>query len=150
MPVVSAVRSVSVEEYVATLPQDEQEVARHVLLGGFNRYGRPVGFHHAPNGVAPPGRRIDEIVKRFPDGSYRAVVSFYAPGRGWVEKKGDHTMFPDHWSRAEVMAAGHEAYLTRANQVIKRWRSRGHGLPIGGWRSQDGRGPATFFPDHGR
>ncbi len=145
--------SQSVAEYVATLPADEQDLARHVLLGYIHeRTGRPVGFHHAPNGVAPPGRRIDKILQRFPDGSYRAVVSFYDPQRGWVQKgKHDqHTMFPDHWSRHEVMAAGREAYLARVDRVVERWRSRACGLPIGGYRRRDGPGPATFFPDHER
>ena len=79
MLAVSALRSVSVEQYVASLPIEEQEVARHVLLGGFNKRGDPVGFHHAPNGVAPLGRRIEEILCLFADGSYRARVSFLHP-----------------------------------------------------------------------
>ena len=127
----------SVEEFVASLPVDEQELARHVLLGYFNqKTGRPVGFHHAPNGVAPPGRRIDEILEIHPDGSYSAVVSFWHPERGWVQKgkDGEHTMFPDHWSRDEVIAAGLEAYRSRADQVVRKWKSRARGFPIGGYR----------------
>lgn len=147
---VSGLRPVSVEEYVATLAPDEQEVARHVLLGGFNKRGRPVGFHHAPNGVAPPGRRIEQILRRYPDGSYQAAVSFWDPRRGWVRKGGEHTMFPDNWSRDEVLAAGRDAYRDRVNPVALRWRSYGRGVPIGGYRRHRGRGPATFFPDHGR
>lgn len=143
----SALPAVSVQEYVASLPANEQEVARHVLLGGFNKHGRPVGFHHAPNGVAPPGRRIDKVLERFPEGSYTAAVSFYHPRQGWVPKKGRHTMFPDRWGPEQVMAAGREAYLMRTDQIVRRWRSRGGGLAIGGWRRHDGRGPATFFPD---
>ncbi|MBO0744077.1 MAG: EndoU domain-containing protein, partial [Candidatus Dormibacteraeota bacterium] len=99
----------------------------------------------------PRGRRIDRILKRYPDGSYRAAVSFYDPLKGkWVQKKGRHTMFPDHWSRDQVMAAGREAYLARADKAVKRWRGRGGGLQVRGWRREDGRGPATFYPDHGR
>jgi Bacterial EndoU nuclease len=147
---VDGIGSVSVEEYVASLPADEQEVARHVLLGGFNKRGRPVGFHHAPNGVAPPGRRIEEVVRRYSDGSYQAVVSFWEPRRGWVRKEGEHTMFPDGWRFDEVLAAGCDAYDSRVNRVALRWRSAGRGIPIGGYRRDDGRGPATFFPDHGR
>ena len=147
MLAVSALRSVSVEQYVASLPAGEQEVARHVLLGTFNRYGRPVGFHHAPNGVAPPGRRIDEVLESFADGTYRAAVSFWDPPRGWVPKKGQHMMFPDHWSRDEVLCAGREAYLARVDKVVLRWRACGRGLPVGGWRRPSGRGPVTFFPD---
>lgn len=151
MPRVNAARTVTVEEYVGSLPRDEQEVARHVLLGFFNKDGRPVGFHHAPDGVAPPGRRINEVLERFPDGSYRASVSFWdAERRRWVRKEGEHTMFPDSWTRDEVVSAGREAYLARVNKVVRRWKSRGGGLPIGGWRRNDGRGPATFFPDHRR
>ncbi len=145
----SAVRTVSVEEYVAGLPAEEQEVARHVLLGGFNKRGKPVGFHHASSGVAPPGRRIDEVLARYPDGSYSARVSLWHPERGWVSKEGEHTMFPDRWSREEVMAAGREAYHDHVDRTLLRWRGRGRGLKIRGYRRQDGRGPATFFPDPG-
>lgn len=139
-----------VEEYIATLRPHARELARHVLLGAFNK-GRPVGFHHAPNGVCPPGRRIDEILERFPDGSYTAVVSFYDPKKNrWVQKgagRQQHTMFPDDWSRDEVMAAGRDAYRARMNRVVERWKSRGRGLSISGYRRADGRGPATFFPE---
>lgn len=98
MLAVSALRSVSVEQYVASLPIEEQEVARHVLLGGFNKRGDPVGFHHAPNGVAPLGRRIDHVVRSFPDRTYQARISIWDERRGWVPKLGVHTMFPDQWS----------------------------------------------------
>ncbi len=142
--------SQSVEEFVASLPVEEQELARHVLLGDINeKTGRPVGFHHAPNGVTPPGRRIDKVLERYPDGTYRAIVSIYDPRYGWVEKGRyeQHTMFPDHWSRHEVMAAGREAYLGRVDRSVKRWRGHARGVAIRGYRREDGRGPATFFPD---
>ncbi len=141
----------SVEEYVASLPAEEQELAHHVLLGDINeKSGRPVGFHHAPNGVPPPGRRIDEILEHYPDGSYRAVVSFYHPRGQWVRKEGEHTMFPDHWTRDQVMAAGCEAYRMRVNRVVRKWKGRGCGIPVSGWRRNNGGGPATFYPDHKR
>ena len=147
MPVVNAVRSLTVEEYVAGLPAEEQEVARHVLLGGFNKHGKPVGFHHAPNGLAPPGRRIDRIMKRYPDGSYLARVSMWHEHRGWVPKPGRHTMFPDTWTSEQVVEAGKQAYQSRVNKVVLRWRSESKGMKIGGYRRADGRGVATFFPD---
>jgi hypothetical protein len=150
LAVSAALRSVSVAEYVASLPAGEQEVARHVLLGTFNRYGRPVGFHHAPNGVAPPGRRIEEILCLFADGSYRARVSFLHPQRGWIEKKGEHMMFPDHWTREEVMAAGREAYHHRVDRTLMRWRGQGRGVPIRGHHRNDGPRPATFYPSFRR
>lgn len=146
----NAVGSVSVEEYVASLPAQDQEVARHVLLGGFNRHGRPVGFHHAPNGVAPPGRRIDRILKRYPDGSYLARVSMWDHSRGWVAKPGRHTMFPDDWTSQQVVEAGNRAYRDRVNKVVLRWRSEFKGMRIGGYRHVGGPGMATFFPDPGR
>lgn len=139
--------SVSVEEYVASLPAGEQEVARHVLLGGFNKRGRPVGFHHAPNGVAPPGRRVDVVLKRYPDGSYQARVSMWDDRRGWVPKPGLHTMFPDHWTCDRVLEAGWQAYRDRPNAKALRWRSRARELRVGGYRRVDRDSPATFFPD---
>lgn len=147
-----AVSPPSVEEFIASLPLREQELARHVLLGDFNKKtGRPVGFHHAPNGVAPPGRRIDRVLERFADGSYSAVVSFYHPGkRVWVQKRLPHTMFPNHWTSEQVMAAGREAYAARMDQSLKRWNGWGRGVPIGGWRRRGVGRPDTFFPDYGR
>lgn len=143
----SAARAVTVEEYVASLPVEEQELARHVLLGGFNKHGKPVGFHHAPNGVAPSGRRIDRILKRFPDGSYMARVSIWDHERGWVPKPGRHTMFPDHWTSEQVVEAGKQAYASRINKVVLRWRSQYQGMRIGGYRRVDRSGVATFFPE---
>lgn len=140
-------RPVSVEAFVSGLPADEQEVAGHVLLGGFNRRGKPVGFHHAPNGVAPPGRRIDRILKRYPDGSYLARVAMWEHGRGWVPKPGRHTMFPEGWTSAQVVEAGRQAYRGRVDRVVLRWRGEYRGLKISGYRrAQDG-ALATFFPD---
>jgi len=150
MPAVSAVRSVSVEEYVGTLPAHEREVARHVLLGGFNKRGRPVGFHHAPNGVAPPGRRIDRILKQYPDGTYLAQVSIWDDQRGWVPKGGLHSMFPDHWRADHVLRAGWQTYGDRPQRQVLRWRSEFRGMRIGGFRRPDAGGPATFFPDLSR
>ncbi len=147
MRLVSGVRTVSVEELVASLPADEQEVARHVLLGGFNKRGKPVGFHHAPNGVAPPGRRIDRVLRRYPDGSYQAQVSLWDDRRGWVPKPGRHTMFPDEWTSERVVHAGREAYRDRVNKVVLRWRSESHGIKIGGYRRVQGEDLSTFFPD---
>ena len=147
----SPATAVEQERVIASLPEELRELARHVLLGKFNRQGDPVGFHHAPGGRCPPGRRIDKVLERFPDGSYRAEVSFLHPVRGcWVKKDKVHTMFPDHWSRDQVMAAGREAYLARVDKVVKKWRGHGGGIHIRGWRRQDGRGPATFYPDRGR
>jgi hypothetical protein len=147
---VNGVRSVSVEEYVATLRVEEREVARHVLLGGFNKRGRPVGFHHAPNGVAPPGRRVDRILKRYPDGSYLARVSMWDGQRGWVPKRGLHSMFPGHWTSEDVLRAGWQAYRDRPQRHVLRWRSQVPGMRIGGFRRVDRGGPATFFPDLSR
>ena len=122
MLAVSALRSVSVEQYVASLPIEEQEVARHVLLGGFNKRGDPVGFHHAPNGVAPLGRRIDHVVRSFPDRTYQARISIWDERRGWVPKLGVHTMFPDQWSPQQVVEAGGHAYRRRPDKSALRWR----------------------------
>lgn len=144
---VSSVQAIPVEEFIARLPAWQQELASHVLLGGFNERGKPVGFHHAPGGVAPPGRRIDRVIKRFPDGSYQAEVSLWDPRRGWVSKPGRHSLFPDHWSAEQVIAAGLQAYRGRRDEQGRRWLSRVRDMPIKGYRRSGGRGPATFFPD---
>jgi hypothetical protein len=141
VPVEAAPRSV--EEYVAGLPSWQQQVARHVLLGGFNRRGRPVGFHHAAGGVPPPGRRIDEVVERFPNGTYTARVSFYDPSHGWVQKPLPHTMFPDEWSAEQVMTAGRRAYAARVGawEQNHKWTGLSGKLRISGYHRKAGHGP---------
>ena len=136
------------ERVIASLPEELRELARHVLLGGFNRRGRPVGFHHVPGGRCPPGRRIDEILERFADGSYRARVSFWHPERGWVRKAEPHTMFPDEWSSETVIHIGMEAYRRRTEDWVYRWRNQAVRPPIAGYHRR-GRGPTTFYPDPG-
>ena len=136
--------AVEQERVIASLPVELRELARHVLLGGFEG-GRPVGFHHAPGGTCPPGRRIDEVLERFADGSYRARVSFLHPTRGWVRKDKPHSMFPDDWSSQKVMLVGLEAYRTRTEEWVVRWKNNTSGPPIRGCHLRR-RGPTTFFP----
>uniref|UniRef100_UPI0021C197F4 EndoU domain-containing protein n=1 Tax=Frankia gtarii TaxID=2950102 RepID=UPI0021C197F4 len=70
------------------------------------------GFHSAPDGHPPPDRRITEIEREFPDGTYAARVEFQRPSDGaWQEKKvRNHIMFPDSWSTSKVRQAVQEAY----------------------------------------
>ncbi len=123
MLAVSALRSVSVEQYVASLPADEQEVARHVLLGGFQQVW--------PTGRLPPcaqRRRASRQADRRGAGSFRrrylpGRVSIWDLRRGWVPKKGEHMMFPDHWSREEVLGRARTPIAARLDKVALRWRS---------------------------
>jgi len=137
--------AVEQERVIALLPVELRALARHVLLGGFRR-GVPVGFHHAPGGVCPPGRRIDEVLERFPDGTYRARVSFLHPTRGWLRKDKPHSMFPDDWPSERVMSFGLDAYRARTDQWLVRWVNSKTRPPIRGRHSR-GRQPTTFFPD---
>lgn len=140
--------AVEQERVIASLPEELRELARHVLLGKFNKRGRPVGFHHAPGGRCPPGRRIDEVLERFPDGSYRARVFFWHPTRGWVLKPDPHTRFPDDWSAETVIRVGLEAYRRRTEDWVLRWRNDRSHPPIAEYHSR-GRGPITFYPELG-
>lgn len=137
------------ERVIASLPVELHHLARHVLLGGFNKRGRPVGFHHAPGGVCPRGRRIDAVLERFPDGSYRARVSFWHPSRGWVPKADPHTMFPDDWTSEEVFDLGMEAYGRRTSEEVHRWRCQVTRPPVQGFHRPH-RLPTSFFPEVGR
>lgn len=143
----SPATAVEQERVIASLPEELRELARHVLLGKFNRQGDPVGFHHAPGGRCPPGRRIDKVLERYPDGSYRAEVSFFDPVRSrWIRKQTVHTMFPDHWSSERVFRTGMEAYRQRTEEVLDHWWNRGTRPPIRGFHRHR-RMPTTFFPD---
>jgi hypothetical protein len=139
-------------DFVEALPEADRELARHVLLGTFNRWGDPVGFHHAPRGIPPPGRRIDKILKTFENGAYVAAVSFYDPERGWVAKRRRSTMFPNHWTSADVIAAGREAYQHLVHEWEddvrrnRQWTATGRQMPLAGYHRRDRRGPATFYP----
>ncbi|MGH7911293.1 MAG: EndoU domain-containing protein [Candidatus Dormibacteraceae bacterium] len=137
----------SPEGVIVAQPPHLRDAARHVLLGGLNKDGRPVGFHHAPGGDAPPGRRIDAILERYENGSYLARVSFFDSDRGWMVKAGPHMMFPDAWSAVEVIGAGFAAYRSRGSTVGGAWSGRARGMAISG-RQPRGR-PATFYPDRG-
>ncbi|MFZ0215750.1 MAG: EndoU domain-containing protein [Candidatus Dormiibacterota bacterium] len=145
-------KSPSVVDFVEALPEPNRELARHVLLGTFNRWGDPVGFHHAPGRVPPPGRHIDRILKTFDNGAYVATVSFYDPERGWVEKPHPTTMFPDRWTSEDVMRAGREAYALVVHRwesdvgVNRPWSATGGRMPIAGRHRRDRPGPATFYP----
>jgi len=61
----------------------------HIDYGEINRHGEAVGYHHRPDGVDPPGARVQQMVQP-PDASgvYRARVALRDPATGgWIDKK---------------------------------------------------------------
>jgi hypothetical protein len=55
-----------------------------------------------------------------------------------------HTMFPDHWSSAEVVEAGVAAFDARIDKWAKAWSGRARGIPIAGRQKRGSL--TTFFP----
>ena len=108
----------------------------HIDAGEINRYGEPVGYHHRPNGVDPPGARVVRIVQ-LPDanGVYRARVELRDPATGvWLDKRATSTFFPDRMSDAEivetVLAAFRNAHVRRDGRFVG---DSGRGFAIEGW-----------------
>ncbi|WP_055410645.1 EndoU domain-containing protein [Frankia sp. ACN1ag] len=93
-------------------PEISEKVFQHILHGEWNRRGRPVGFHSAPDGHPPPDRRITSMEDRKPDGTYHADVEFRHPTTGEWRRKDvpEHTMFPNQWSEQKVRDAVQTTY----------------------------------------
>ncbi|WP_261568854.1 EndoU domain-containing protein [Frankia gtarii] len=105
---------------VPPAPEIEEKVFQHILRGEWNKRGRPVGFHSAPDGHPPPDRRISQIITQNSDGTYQARPEFLHPVTGqWQEKKVQgHTMFPDSWSSDKVRKAVDSTYKELYKTVI--------------------------------
>ncbi|HEX4185623.1 MAG TPA: EndoU domain-containing protein [Stellaceae bacterium] len=108
----------------------------HIDHGEINGYHEAVGYHHRPNGVDPPGARVQRIVQP-PDASgiYRARVALRDPATGiWIDKKAPSTFFPDAMSDDEVieavLAAFQAGHIRGDGQFIG---ASGRGFAIEGW-----------------
>jgi len=121
-------------------------VIDHITNGYFSdSTGKPVGFHSAPGGVVPEGRRIDEIISVNNNGTYRAEVSFQQSDGTWISKNVPiHTMFPDLWSGPEVTHAVEQAFNNHSVLPNGMWEGSYDGVTIRGYMN-DGV-PVTAFP----
>ena len=118
----------------------------HIDHGEITGYHEAVGYHHRPNGVDPPGARVQRIVLP-PDASgiYRARVALRDPATGmWIDKKAPSTFFPDAMSDDAVIKAVLAAFRAGdrrgGGQFIG---ASGHGFAIEGWY-QNGRINAAY------
>jgi hypothetical protein len=118
----------------------------HIETGEINRRGEPVGYHHRPNGIDPPGAKVLRITQP-PDtnGVYRARVALRDPDTGeWIDKGAASTFFPDAMSDAEViravLSAFHDGHRRSDGKFIG---DSGHGFMIEGWY-QSGRIAAAY------
>jgi len=113
----------------------------HIDYGEINRHGEAVGYHHRPNGVDPPGARVQQIVQP-PEASgvYRARVALRDPATGgWIDKKAPSTFFPDAMSDNEVIGAILAAFREGARPGDGQFvGGSGRGFAIEGWY-QNGR-----------
>ncbi|CAO5252667.1 EndoU domain-containing protein [Frankia sp. AgKG'84/4] len=93
-------------------PEIREKVYEHILHGEWNKRGKPVGFHSAPDGQPPTDRRITAAGTRDANGAYSAEVEFRHPTTGqWARKDvPKHTMFPDSWSADDIRTAVQSAY----------------------------------------
>ena len=118
----------------------------HIDYGEINGRGEAVGYHHRPNGVDPPGARVQRIVQA-PDagGIYRARVALRDPATGaWVEKKAPSTFFPDAMSDDQVIQAVLAAFRDGRRRGDGQFiGASGRGFSIEGW-SQNGRINAAY------
>jgi hypothetical protein len=129
-----------------------QEVFDHSLDGNLNvANGKWGGFHSAPGGVMPAGRRIISYGTDGPDRPWVAKVQYFDPSKGWVPPNGkDSTMFPMSWTKDYTEHAIQEAYSNRTITSIRpdgsvRWQGEYDGVTIGGWVNTKN-GPPTAYP----
>ena len=108
----------------------------HIDHGEINGYHEAVGYHHRPNGVDPPGARVQRIVQP-PDASgiYRARVALRDPVTGeWIDKKAPSTFFPDAMSDHEVVEAVLAAFQAGNRHGDGQFiGASGRGFAIEGW-----------------
>src|ERR1700741_1939342 len=118
----------------------------HIDYGEINGYHEAVGYHHRPNGVDPPGARVQRIVQP-PDagGIYRARVALRDRATGaWIDKKAPSTFFPDAMSDDEGIEAVLAAFQTGQRRGDGRViGASGRGFAIEGWY-QNGRINAAY------
>ncbi|EIV96137.1 EndoU domain-containing protein [Frankia sp. QA3] len=112
-------------------PEISEKVFQHILHGEWNKKGRPVGFHSAPDGQPPPDRRITSIEDRKSDGTYHADVEFRHPTTGEWKRKDvpEHTMFPNHWPEQKVRDAVQKTYEKIYDNVIEPRLGNNESLP---------------------
>jgi hypothetical protein len=108
----------------------------HIDYGEINRHGEAVGYHHRPDGVDPPGARVQQIVQP-PDaaGIYRARVALRDPATGgWIDKKAPSTFFPDAMSSNELVGAILAAFRDGSKRGDGRFIGASErGFTIEGW-----------------
>ncbi len=140
-------------------PPITEKAFNHVLNGEWSRKGKPVGFHSAPEGVPPEGRRVSWAAEPTVEGAYGAKVEFRNESTGeWREKKvRQHTMFPDSWStekvRGAVQSAYDEVYDTQISPALRagsdlsksKWTGSYEGVHIRFYVEPDG-SVRTAFP----
>jgi hypothetical protein len=121
--------------------------ADHITDGYFNSHDVPVGFHSAPDGIAPLGRRINSIVSINKNGTYRAEVSFQKYDGTWVPKEVEiQTMFPNSWSKSEVLHAVQVAFDNRYMIDQTTWEQTYNGVVIQGYLKSRTGELITAFP----
>ena len=117
----------------------------HFTDGVINDSGKPTGFHSAPGGIPPAGRRIDAVVSVNSNGTYIANVSFQLSDGTWASKDVNvHTMFPDSWSKPEVVHAVEEAFNNKT-VIGTKWYGQYNDVKIEGYLDSNG-DPITAFP----
>lgn len=133
--------------FSSTLPPDAVD---HFTDGLFNKNDIPVGFHSAPDGVPPVGRRIDEVEAVNNNGTYQAKVSFQAEDGSWVNKPvAVHTMFPNSWTREDAIRAVEQAFDDKEIISGNLWEGTYNGVIIQGYVAPDG-SLITAFPAAGQ
>jgi hypothetical protein len=79
------------------------------------------------------------------NGTYMAKVSFQLPDGTWASKDVDaHTMFPDSWSKPEVVHAVEEAFNNKT-MIGRKWYGQYNGVKIEGYVDANG-DLITAFP----
>lgn len=112
----------------------------HVFKGQINRKGKPVGFHHRPQGTDTATAKLSKLLSG-PNkaGVYTALVKILdKSSQVWKEKFS--SLFPDRLSKLQVVKVILNAYRNNLLNSNRKWRGpSGLGFEIEGYILKDGR-----------
>ena len=116
---------------------DDRHLSQHVFHGTKIPPKGITGMHYAPSGRPPPTCQTVRRDRPWKNGVYRARVYVKGDDGRYHAKRAVSTMFPDEWSRNEVLEAGKAALKDaweRGN--IDENTGAWHGTTIGAWKSR--------------
>ncbi len=123
----------------------------HILDGEINFRGFGTGGHYARSS----NTRVTQVTKPADaNGVIEARIQIRDPNTGsWIDKPAKTTIFPDHWSKRQVMVEIESAFLVSRPDPLRPgvWTGKSNsGVSISGYYKKPNGGAATAWPEHGK